>query len=217
MSLRICCRCGYVRGPRSKGQSFHLAQYLDVDLQRSLRYLVCNACYKTVSIWIAANHPKTCVVHSDIEGLQRPDVPPDIEQLLILDGHRAYSRGQIFTGELHVNTVALNRNASGTIVFMVKLRDEVALPQTAADNIARQIIQLEGSLPPVTRGESKPTLMGWIKSSGERFSRSEGEFGYTKAESSNPQVAEQVNNLKQLQVEALGIAFPQLMIQALKR
>ena len=47
--------------------------------------------------------------------------------MLTIDGHHAYRHGQLLIGELTMSTVALNKNVSGAIVFLVKLQDSVAM------------------------------------------------------------------------------------------
>ena len=64
---------------------------------------------------------------NDAATLNRPDIPPDIEQILIVDGNKANLQGQASSGELRVNTVALQQNAAGSVVFMLKLQDQSAL------------------------------------------------------------------------------------------
>lgn len=217
MPPRVCQRCSYARSADSRGRFFRKVDHLDVDLQWSLQYQLCHVCIRDVQGWLAKHPVKSFVLVSDIDTLRRPDVPPDIKQLLIIDGSHAYCRGQRFIGELTANTVALNKNASGAIVFMVKLHDELALTPLAANHIVKQISDLEGELPCVPRGRNKTALQGEMRSTGERFSRCAGESGYTAAENSNSRVAHQVNELKKAQVAALKIAFPQQIIRSMQR
>ena len=178
---------------------------------------MCKKCLGEMQKWITNHSPERRVVQSDINTLRRPDVPSDIKQLLIIDGHHAYRHGQLFTGELTMSTVALNKNISGAIVFMVKLQDSLAMKSARADQIVQQMTDLEDKLPCVPRGKNKTALQGEMRSTGERFSRCAGEFGFTAAETSDSKVANQVNELKKAQAVALSIAFPQQIIRSMQR
>ena len=76
---------------------------------------------------------------------------------------------------------------------------------------------LKDRLPCVPRGKNKTALQGEMRSTGERFSRCAGEFGFTAAETSDSKVANQVNELKKAQTVALSIAFPQQIIRSMQR
>ncbi len=217
MPPRVCQRCNHARPAGCRGRFLSCTEYLDNDLQWSLQYQVCNTCLEEVQKWCTKHPLEQRVVQSDIDTLCRPDVPSDIKQLLIIDGHLAYRQGQLFTGELTMSTVALNKNASGAIVFMVKLQDNLAMKSATADQIVQQITDLEGKLPCVPRGKNKTALQGEMRSTDERFSRCAGEFGLTAAETSNSKVANQVNELKGAQAAALSIAFPQQIIRSMQR
>ncbi len=213
----VCQRCKYARPAECNGRLCSCTEYLDVALQWSLQYQVCKECLGEVQKWFTNHSLERRVLQSDINTLHRPDVPSDIKQLLIIDGHHACRHGQLFTGELTMSTVALNKNVSGAIVFMVKLQDSLAMKSARADQIVQQMTDLEDKLPCVPRGKNKTALQGEMRSTGERFSRCAGEFGFTAAETSDSKVANQVNELKKAQVVALSIAFPQQIIRSMQR
>lgn len=168
--------------------------------------------------WYEARPPNAPLKHADISSVaHRADIPPDIQQLLIICKGGAHFHGQPFSGELLVNTVALNDNIHGAIVFMVKVSDQRAMSQSAADHSVARITELAGLLPDVERSKNKAAILGWMKCLFERFSRNSGDFGRTEAECSSDRVAECTSELLQAQVNALGIAFPQQIIQALRR
>ncbi len=213
----VCQRCKYGRPAECNGRPFSCIEYLDIALQWSLQYQVCKDCLAEVQKCFTNHSLERRVVQFDIDTLRRPDVPSDIKQLLIIDGHHAYRHGQLFTGELTMSTVALNKNVSGAIVFMVKLQDSVAMKSATADQIVQRMTDLEDRLPCVPRGKNKTALQGEMRSTGERFSRCAGEFGFTAAETSDSKVANQVNELKKAQTVALSIAFPQQIIRSMQR
>lgn len=159
--------------------------------------------------------PEPCVLYTKLLTLNRPDIPSDVKQLLIVDGNKAYLEGQMFAGELGVNTVALRRD--GSIVFMLKLQDQNALPRSAADILVQRIMKIEPHCPSVTRGKNKTAPQGWMKCLGERFSRNAGEFGRTRVEQQNSIVANLADIILQSQTDAVCLAFPHLMNEAFRR
>ncbi len=217
MPPRVCQRCNHARPAKCRGRFLSCTEYVDEDLQWSLQYQVCKVCLGEVQKWCTKHALEQRVVQSDIDTLSRPDVPSGINQLLIIDGHLAYCQGQLFTGELTMSTVALNKNASGAIVFMVKLQDNLALKSATAGQIVQQITDLEGKLPCVPNGKGQPALQGEMRSTDERFSQCDGDFGLAAAETSESKVANQVNELKRAQAAALSIAFPQQIIRSMQR
>ena len=214
----ICQRCSYITPDKCRGLGFRWIRYLDCDIQWSLWYHVCSTCHGEVQRWYEARPSNAPLKHADISSVaHRADIPPDIQQLLIICKGGAYFHGQPFSGELLVNTVALNDNIHGAIVFMVKVSDQRAMSQSAADHSVARITELAHLLPDVERSKNKAAILGWMKCLFERFSRNSGDFGRTEAECSSDRVAECASELLQAQVNALGIAFPQQIIQALRR
>ena len=218
MPPRVCQRCNHARPDTCRGRFLSCTEYIDEDLQWSLQYQVCKVCLGEVQKWCTKHTLEQRVIQSDIDTLSRPDVPSGINQLLIIDGHLAYCQGQLFTGELTMSTVALNKNASGAIVFIVKLQDNLALKSATAGQIVQQITDLEGKLPCVPNGRGQSALQGEMRSIDERFSQRAGRnFGLAAAEISESKVAKQVNELKRAQAAALSIAFPQQIIRSMQR
>ncbi len=191
MPPRVCQRCNHARPDKSRGRFLSCTEYIDEDLQRSLQYQVCKVCLGEVQKWCTKHTLEQRVIQSDIDTLSRPDVPSGINQLLVIDGHLAHCQGELFTGELTTSTVALNKNASGAIVFMVKLQDNLALKSATAGQIVQQITDLEGKLPCVPNGRGQPALQGEMRSIDERFSQRAGNFGLAVAEISESKVANQ--------------------------
>ena len=138
-----------------------------------------------------------------------------MEQLLVVNGNKATLQGQVFTGELGVNTVALRRD--GSVVFMLKLQDSKALPRAAADTLVQQISEVAPHCPPVPSGKDKTAPQGWMKCMLDRYSRNAGEFGRTRAEQRNSFVADLADRTLQGETDAVCLAFPHLMNEAFRR
>lgn len=154
-------------------------------------------------------------MHSDLLSLDRPEIPSDMKQLLIVDGNKAMLQGQLFTGEVCVNTVAIRRD--GSVVFMLKLQDSKSLPRSAADTLVQQICEVAPHCPAIPRGKNKTAPQGWMKCMLDRFSRNAGEFGRTRAEQQNSFVADLADRILQGQTDAVCLAFPHLMNEAFRR
>lgn len=191
--------------------------------RRSFQPGVCTFCRGTVhqrrvqQATYPIAEPEPCLLHTDLLSLNRPDIPADIEQLLIVVGNQAFLQGSKFHGELGVNTAALRQDASGDVIFMLKLQDRKALPRSAADKLVQQITAIAPRCPSVPRGKSKTALQGWMKCMLERYSRNAGEFGRTRAEQQDDSVANLADAILQGQTDAVSLAFPHLMNQAYRR
>lgn len=157
-------------------------------------------------------------MQTDLLSLNRPDIPPDVEQLLIVDGNQVIMQGQLYTGELRVNTVALRQDASRSVVFMLKLQDQKALPQSAANKLVQQIMAIvPHSLSHCPQRQKQTALQGWMKCLLERFSRNAGEFERTRAEQQDSFVANSADAILPGETDAVSPAFPHLMNQAYRR
>ena len=208
--------------PECRECSFHNQEGCD---RRYFRNGVCDFCRKKPleralqrPMTAAARvKPEGCLMPSSVAALQRSDIPPDIEQVLIIRGNKAFLQGQAFDGELCVNTVALQQDSNGPVVFMLKLQDRLALSHSAADNLVEQILAVAPHCPAVPRGNGKTALHGWMKCLLERFSRCAGEFGRTRAEQLDNFVADLADAILDGQIDAVSLAFPHQMNQAYRR
>lgn len=101
---------------------------------------------------IASAKLEPYALQCDLLSLDRPDILSDMKQLLIVDGNKALLQGQLFTGELGVNTVALRRD--GSVTFMLKLQGSKAMPRAAADTLVQQISEVKPHCLFVPRGKN---------------------------------------------------------------
>ena len=161
--------------------------------------------------------PEACLAPYDPATLNRPDIPANVQQLLIIKGSSVWMQGENFQGEVQQNCVAIAENVAGQIVFIFKLQDLSAMPQEQADVIVKLIMDVDHHLPVVVRGKKASTLNGYMKCTLDRQSCCGGDFGRSKAEREDPAVGEQVLCILKEEVKALRLAFPTAMMDIYSR
>ncbi|DBB03132.1 TPA: hypothetical protein ACH3X1_013363 [Trebouxia sp. C0004] len=66
--------------------------------------------------------PEACLAPYDPATLNRPDIPANVQQLLIIKGSSVWMQGEKFQGEVQQNCVAIAENVAGQIVFIFTCR-----------------------------------------------------------------------------------------------
>ena len=153
-----------------------------------------------------------CLQPYDPASLNRPDIPANVQQLMIVRDSTVLVQGRPYVGEVCVNAVALQDDAQGAIQFIFKSQDLLAMPKQQADLIVELIMEVEYYLPKVQRGKKAAALKGYMKCALERHSCCGGDFGYTKAERSNDDVATKILSIVREEVKALRLAFPHALL-----
>ena len=161
--------------------------------------------------------PERSLEPYDRTTLNRPDVPSNIQQLMIVTGNAAFAQGHLYTGEIHVNTVAIRGDIAGQLLFTIKLEDAKSMPIAQADAIVDSILAADCDLPQVVRGSQASTLKGSMKSALERHSCCHGDYGLTMAEHQNPAVHKKALCILKEACRPLERAFPGLMLDIYKR
>ena len=72
--------------------------------------------------------PEHCVAPYDLQTSNRTDVPGNVQQLMIVTGGTAFVQGQLYTGEMHSNTMALIDSVNGKVLFILKVQDSASMP-----------------------------------------------------------------------------------------
>ncbi len=107
--------------------------------------------------------PEQCLAPYDQATLNRPDIPANVQQLLIVQGSTVWMQEEKYQGEVQQNCVAIAESVIGQIVFILKLQDLFAMPQEQADLIVKLIVEVDHHLPVVVRGKKASTLNGYMK------------------------------------------------------
>jgi len=176
----------------------------------------CVACILQIGAHILGC-PEACLAPYDPATLNRPDIPANVQQLLIIKGSSVWMQGEKFQGEVQQNCVAIAENVAGQIVFIFKLQDLSAMPREQADVFVKLIMEVDHHLPRVVRGKKAGTLNGYMKCTLDRHSCCGGDFGRSKAEREDPDVGRQVLRILKEKVKALRLAFPTAMMDIYSR
>ena len=152
-----------------------------------------------------------CLEPYDPPTLNRPSMQ-GIAQLLVVVNNVPILQGQVYRGEVSINSAAVAEFAGGPLVFIYKAQDAQYMPVGKADEIVEMIIALNPLLPNVKRGEGAAIIRGHMKTMLERFSRNHGEYGYCKAMLDNPELFDQVMRLLQTACQPLYGAFADVMM-----
>lgn len=160
---------------------------------------------------------QACPQPYDLPSINRPDLTMGVVQLLIIKGSVAYLQGQMYVGEIHVNTLAIADDVNGAVVFILKLQEAWCMPKAQADAIVKLIMAVDLHLPRINRGKRAIALNGYMKSTLERHSCNGGDFGYFNAMRKNSAVAKQVLHLLSEVCRPLQSAFPGVMLDICTR
>ena len=144
----------------------------------------------------------------DLPSANRPNLPRDILQFMVIKNNVPLVQGNTYSGEVHVNTVAFLDDINGDVVFIWKVQDTYYMPAETADEIVQLITALDPKLPKVVRGKKTFAIRGCMKSMLERHSRNAGDFGQFKAMRDDPEVIAQVVELLREVCGPLQGAFP---------
>ncbi len=176
----------------------------------------CVACTLQIGAPILAC-PEACLAPYDPATLNRPDIPANVQQLLIIKGSSVWMQGEKFQGEVQQNCVAIAENVARQIVFIFKLQDLSAMPREQADVIVKLVMEVDHHLPEVVRGKKARTLNGYMKCTLDRHSCCGGDFGRSRAERQDPDVGKQVLRILKEEVKAIRLAFPTAMMDIYSR
>ena len=123
-----------------------------------------------------------------------------------------FVQGQLYSGEIHSNSVALIDDVNGEVLFILKIQDSESMPKQHADAIVQLIHAADTHLPSVNRGKKAATVRGYMKCALERQSCCHGDYGLTKAEHQSPTVHKKVLRILAAACTSLRKAFPCLML-----
>ena len=90
---------------------------------------------------------------------------------------------------------------------MLKLQDETALSQTAADKLVQQIMRIAPHCPTVPRGNSKTVLQGWMKHYWRGTRAMLASLAILKKEQRDTLVADLADAILDRQSDAISLAF----------